>query len=214
MRLVCDQGACLCACEVSSGGSTTTSVTSGSGSSGSSGTSSSGGPTCWTDTDCLANGSEVYYCDLAITFCGFASDGVAAAPGSCHRDCRGGSCLCQGDLDCPDGNCEQGVCVPRSVLCPAIDSCTAACPLTQLADQDCPFCLCSVCPVADAGTDACGGCGPGTTCCSSQGGVQIPGDAGPHYGCSPLGTNGGCPSGAVCSTSPSGQIESCGFYFP
>ena len=84
---------------------------------------------------------------------------------------------------------------------------------SHLAVEVCEFCLCSTCPtVVDAG-DPCGGCGPDSFCCGAQGGVEVY-DAGPSYACHTLDVDGGCPPGAVCSESGSGELESCNFYYP
>ncbi|MBS2026605.1 MAG: hypothetical protein JST54_01770 [Deltaproteobacteria bacterium] len=206
MRLVCDQGACVCACQVGS-------------SSGTSSSSGSTGSSCWGDVDCPPVAGVSQYCDIAVSECDGNLGAVTPSPGVCHRDCVDGSCTCTRDDDCPIFGCDttRGQCNVGGVFCPNAPPCPDGCTDSHLAVVVCPFCLCSACPEPDAGGDPCGGCSAGFTCCGAQGGVVLMdggGAGGPSYACHALEVDGGCPPGAICAESSTGMIESCNFYYP
>jgi hypothetical protein len=160
---------------------------------------------CARDTDCGAGS----YCERPLDQCAGEVGFVTAGAGHCHRSCWNGACDCASDEDCPGSRCSSGSCVGIGVDC-AIESCTADCPQTRLAENACPICLCASCPgdagPADGGpADGGQACGPtlecdgGSYCTQASGGAALP-DAGANtwYTCVPVPSGCGAPPTCDC----------------
>ena len=171
---------------------------------------------CTSDSQC---GGSDSYCLAPATRCTqeLSDPDVLFAPGTCHRSCANGGCLCTDDRDCPAGICDSdGKCGGNGgASCGATSPplCGAGCQASNLREFQCPTCVCPSCPT---------GCnGIGAACCDTcneppmcQSGLRCYGSgAGGGY-CGPPTKCGGlagyqCPVGSFC-ISPTGCADCFG----
>ncbi|MHB8417682.1 MAG: serpin family protein [Myxococcales bacterium] len=150
---------------------------------------------CTADSQCASG----QYCELPLAACPDqvvgSGDLIATGPGSCHRNCDNGACICQDDQDCPGGSCQQGTCNVRHVGCSPFN-CTAECPPTDLA-EGCEACLCAVCPAStgSSGTGTTGGSTGGSTSGTSGSGGSSGGSTSASSGCT---ADSQCAGGQYC----------------